>query len=185
MISSLFELPTLDEVFGQDVQLLNRLKRAGFDSLLPLMLLPERSLLSIKGIGPFSDARITTRITKQGLQRRSYDTKLASYLTRYCLAIEEAPVGVLDVAIVRNDEMNYPIYAPIAGVQLLKKIETNMMLIDVMQYDRQQLRYLLSGANPLSESVRDAREDASHIEARLTYLELGLTAKIPRLDRVG
>lgn len=182
---SLELLPSLHETFGQHKKLMTTIRQQRFNSVLPFMLLPYGSLEDIDGIGLRTDACITDLLAKQGLERRSYSERLANYLTRHYGAVEDAPIGALSIAIVRKDDVNYPMYSPLDAVRLLEALEPKMMIIDLMGQSRVSLRKLLMGENPLQRSVRSVADDMASLESRLAYLETGLTMPMATIHPIA
>lgn len=172
---SMESLPSLQETFGSHKKLMTAIKRRRFNSVLPFTLLPYGSLEDIDGIGFRTDRRITELLAEQGLERRSSHERLADYLARHYGAVEDAPIGALSVAVVRKDDINYPMYAPLEAVRLLETLEPKTMIVDLMRHSRASLTKKLMGENPLQRSVRSVADDVASLESRLSYLETGLT----------
>jgi hypothetical protein len=133
------------------------------------MLLPQGSIQDIENIGPQVDAKITRLLHRQGLHRRQPSQPLVDFIVELYGCVEDAPIGVLHVVVVRKDAYNYPSYAPLDAVRQLEKEDETMRLSDLMQYTRERL------ITTLREGVRSPREDVAHIESRLAYLQLGIT----------
>lgn len=165
-------LPTLAETFGTDTVIMKAVKRGGFNSVLPFMLLPFGSIQDIYGIGVSADTRITALLKQQGLERRAYTERLMKYLVRKYGCVEDAPIGVLTIDVVRKEDINYPMYAPLESIRLLETFQPNMALIDLIKLSRAKLRKELKEQDPHQNRINSITDDVSSIEARLARLQL-------------
>lgn len=174
-----FNLPSLREIFGSNHRLMKTLSEAGFKTVTPLMLLPLGSLQTVREIGPRSDASITKLLAHNGLERRKYYEKLPAFMSNLYGTIENAPVGALHVAVVRRQAVNYPTYAPLEAITLFEEFEPHMTIGDLVKMGRRQLQYVLGSSDGDELPVHSPEDDLMSIEARLAYLQSGLTVAAP------
>jgi len=173
------ELSSLDEAFTRIgyTKLLKTLKKAGFRSLASLMVLPREALLEIPHIGSAAISCISEVLQWKNLPQRDFNQDLFSFIDRTFGDIEEAPIGVLQVAIVRNGVVNWPIFAPLELVTALEERKDYLTINHLLQSDAHTLRFLLESMAPIEAHVHDLHEDIHHLQLRLKYLGFDFGAR--------
>jgi hypothetical protein len=164
------DLPSLDDAFNKEGYggLLKVLTQAGFKSIAPLMALPTESLLDIPGIGLTNVSLIDRVLQRNGLERRCLNEGLFPYLDRQFGRVEDAPVGVLQIVVVRNGATNWSLFAPLEIVNVLERKDNPRMRIrDLMMVDSDDIRRSVKAQSGL---IHDLSEDIIHLKRRLNGL---------------
>lgn len=161
MVLDFTNLPSLEDIFGTDKKLLRLLKEAGFTDIVPLMLLPEHSLPAKSGLSPSIDKRITGLLSEAGIERRHYGYKLGGYLQRMFEQSDIAPISALQVAIVRMDEVNFPMYAPLQIIKHLNDKYQPLAIVDLVMFGADGLSDEASSSSGAVASIRDDLRDLS------------------------
>lgn len=164
------DLPSLDEAFKKlgHKGLLSDLKQAGFRSVAPLMALPPEALLEIPNIGKTTVSLIDDVLRRNNLEQRRLTENLFSYLDRQFGRVEDAPVGVLQIVVVRHDTTNWPLFAPLQIVKVLEQMDSPWIHIrDLMMMGHADLRRTIESQSGL---IHDVQQDVAHLKLRLNGL---------------
>lgn len=167
-------MPTLADVFGQNKPLLKAIRKAGFKSVAPLMLIPQESLRSYEGIGSRSALQITRCLRHFELGHHVIYRPVQKFINDEFGCIEDAPIGVLHVTIVRKQRSNHPEFAPLELVSLLDDFEPQMQVMDILNTSPDQLRKTVQQKAAFGIEIEDIEEDIKHLDIRLRNYGLRL-----------
>ncbi|MGV9001879.1 MAG: hypothetical protein ACOH18_02895 [Candidatus Saccharimonadaceae bacterium] len=159
-------VPTLTEAFGKNYRLKAAFNNAGFKTVVPIMMLPREALLEIPGIAVASAMRVAKTLKHYDLGQHIISERMSEFIESEFGRVRDAPIGVLQVTIVRSGDTNRPYFAPLDVIDMLEKIEPEMKI-------RQLL--LMPAARILSDlemhgaraAVRNPKEDFKHLAIRL------------------
>lgn len=178
------EIPSIAEAFGGNYRLIKAFHAAGFKSVVPIMLMPREALVEIDGIGTTSAQRVTKTLKAYGLGHHVVCERMASFIEKEFGSVEDAPVSVLQVTIVRGEQLNRPMFAPLEVVSLLEDIESHMTVGDLARMTREDVRRTVQGEAVFGLEIHDLREDMKHLAMRLGNFDLEFGMQMPTPLRV-
>jgi len=174
-----FDIPTLAEAFGDRKSLMKSLHKAGFKSIVPLMMMPREALLELPGIGMSSVLVISRTLKKHRLSQHVFSDRMSVFIDKQFGCIEDAPISVLQVTIVRNDQLNRPVFAPLEIISLLEDIEPRMTVMDLIRMSREEIRVMVQVQSSFGLHLHDLAEDLKHLAIRLGNFDLEFGAQLP------
>jgi hypothetical protein len=163
-------MPRFDEVFGDDAAIMKAFQAIHCQSVAAVMLMPRSALLKLKGIGPHHAQLINRLLRAHGLPHRDYAEKMADFLVRAFGSVHYAPLGVLQVTVVRKGDYNYPLLAPLQSISLLEDIEPNTEVGDITKLSSDQVQQWIESNATFGLEVADLDEDMVHLSIRLANL---------------
>ena len=173
-----FDIPDFNEVFGSDAKLLRTFRKAGIADVTIPMIMPQGTRSRIKGVGEVTDKRITAMLRRWSIERRTHSVGLYDYLEDQFGQIDFVPASALQVAIVREGNISYPMYSPLELVTAVCKHSPQMTVTDIVNSGAEGLRYIIEGTghpDDMSDYAVDSiQEDLKHLKWRLDYLGLTL-----------
>lgn len=173
------ELPSIREAFAHHMSLSRALKLADFNSIVPLMLLPREALLDIKGVAVSSASHISKTLKRYRLGHHVMCEKMSEFIKSEFGSVENAPIGVLQVFVLRNGMINRPVYSPLELITLLETCDPEMKVMELSTKSANQVRAM---AKPLIDGgiqIHNLDEDIKHLASRLDAYGLGFLANQP------
>jgi len=167
---SVSALPTVSEAFEHEYRLRKAFNLLGVHSLIPIMLMPREALMELPFIGASSAHRITKILHGLNLSHRTIYEKLTRFIDDQFGCIEDAPIGVLQVATVRTSAATRPHLAPLDTINALEVYDREMTVLALTSQTRQEVRKMAQMAlNATGRQVHDLDEDLKHLSSRLSY----------------
>lgn len=143
---------------------------AGLTSMATLLALPTEALSGHRGINQTSISLIDVALERNGLKRRPPNEDISSYLKRQYGQAADAPVGVLQIQIVRTRRENNAILAPLELVEHLEKAHGfHRSIRGLLELEYEELKY---AATMSDWQVEDLDQDLFNLRLRLMYLNL-------------
>lgn len=162
-----FNLPTLEETFGDNIKLMSALKRARFQSVVPVMELPREVLREFYGIGPSTSVFITRALAAQGLAHHRFCERLSTFIDEQFGCIEDAPVATLEVVTIHDMYASRQVYAPLALLHFLERLYPNMTIMDLSHMTEQDVREIVNEHEQLGPIRERVAADLEEIGWRL------------------
>lgn|GEM_PF-3814921 len=181
-ILSVFNMPSLEETFGSNPAVLDLLNKAGFTSVAPLMLLPRPALIGVSAgqhrkIDHRSATKVSQQLSKRGLKQHDLNEPMAKFIDEQFGCIDDAPISIMQVTIMRNAHANLPVFAPLEVVGLLEDIEPHMTMLDLVRMTRHEVRDMVEERAAFGLRIHNLHEDLKHLALRLGNFDLSFTPK--------
>jgi hypothetical protein len=175
-ISPISPPATIAEVFGDDKIIMKAVRAMELpdeSSVAPIMMLPPTALLKVPNIGPAAAKRITMLLKKHKLGHRQVFQKSIEFINCEFGCIEDAPIGVFQVFVKRNGDLNWPEFGRLQLLTVLETIEPNMRAMDISGISRRDVIDMVTPVVTKSGIViDDLEEDLAHLTSRLGYFNL-------------
>lgn len=165
-------LPSLHRVFGHNRPLMRAFKEANIRSIVPVMLLPREVLIKdVPGIGKDRATYITGALADHGLGHHSFNEKLEDFLCDQFGCVEDSPVSVLNIVVMRNNVYSRPQYSPLFTLQTIEMIDPLFTVLDILRSSHAELMDMLEDRIPFGPQLQRVTGDLRDIKWRLYYWE--------------
>ena len=172
------ELPSINDVFGDNPRVIRMLKIAKVRSVATVMLLPREVLREdsryFNGVGARTATYITGALAENGLRHHTVFESLTGFVNREFDGIENAPIAALHVATLANDSSTRQVYAPVRLLHHLEEYEKNMVVGDLARCDANDIRAMLSKNVQHGPIIELLAENIRDINSRLAWWNSGM-----------
>lgn len=137
----LYDIPSLEAVFGDTPKILHTLQRARFQSIVPVMMLPQRVLRdSVNGIGTATAHEISRILAMKGLDHRGFSESIRPFIARMFGDILNAPVVALQVVHVDAYICTLPMYGDLPLLHFMDEMTPHRTVRELMDMTKCDVR---------------------------------------------
>ncbi len=187
------ELPSINDVFGDNPRVVRMLDAAKVRSIATVMLLPREVLRDdaryFNGVGARTATYITGALAEHGLRHHTIFESLTGFVNREFNGIENTPIAALHVATLANDSTTRQVYAPVRLLHHLEEYEKHMVVGDLAKCDANDIRAMLSKNVQHGPIIELITENIRDINSRLAWwsadMRIAVGARQRRLRAVS
>lgn len=166
----LYDIPSLEEVFGDNQKILHTLQRAGFQSVVPVMMLPQQVLWTdFKGIGPATANEIAHMLVENDLCHHGFNERIRSFIDRVFGDFENASTQILQVVHVRTDICTVSQYAPLPLLHFMDKMVPHRSVSELLAMSPDGIRNETFGLHAPASVLDRLNGDIKAINHRIHW----------------